>query len=320
MAVIVILNGILLFQNDSPRYNDPTMLTSGASASKDPPQEAGKGRQPTVMDIGAARWGWILIPSLLLAGFTAWIYFADCNAFYFFLANRSLQFMGDRFWSLVTLWGNGLFAFAVLTLFFRRKPRLVWAFVFATLLFLIFGHGLKNLLAVARPPAVIPADRFHLIGPAWKTNAFPSGHSAMAFILAGSFFLTVRRFWGRIILIGLASLVALSRVVVGVHWPLDVAAGSLLGWWLAWIGIALVERWRWCEAFAARKVLGVFLVLASVLLLCFHDTGYTLLLTVQRVFGGILLTVGLYELLALFGIELAGKLRADSGYSDHGRD
>ena len=205
-----------------------------------------------------------------------------------------------------------MFAFALLVFFFRRKPRLVWAFVFATLLFLIFGHGLKNLLAVARPPAIIPPDRFHLIGPAWKTNSFPSGHSATAFILAGSFFMTVRRFWSRIVLIVLASLVALSRVAVGVHWPLDVAAGALLGWWLVWIGIALAERWRWCAALAARKVLGVFLILASAVLLGFHDTGYTLLLSIQRVMAGILLAVGALELSVLFGIKLPWKFGSDS--------
>ncbi len=311
---------ILLFQNDSPRYNGPDMMTSAVPVSSNPNPETAKADRPSGLKADAGRWGWILIPSLLLAGLAAWIYFADCNAFYFFLANRSLRFLGDRFWSLVTLWGDGLFAFAVLVFFFRRKPRLVWAFVFATLLFLIFGHGLKNLLAVARPPAIIPADRFHLIGPAWKTNSFPSGHSAMAFILAGSFFMTVRRFWGRIILIGLASLVALSRVVVGVHWPLDVAAGALLGWWLAWIGIALAERWRWCAALAARKVLGVFLVLASVMLLGFHDTGYTHLLTIQRIMAGILLAVGALELPALFGIKLPVKFGADSEASRRRQD
>lgn len=296
------------------------MITSGAPVPSSPAQETVKTGRSFNLKTDAGRWGWILIPSLLLAGLAAWIHFADCNAFYFFVVNRSLRFLGDRFWSLVTLWGDGLFAFAVLAFFFRRKPRLVWAFAFATLLFLIFGHGLKNLLAVARPPAVIPLDRFHLIGPAWKTNSFPSGHSATALILAGSFFMTVRRFWGRIILIGLASLVALSRVVVGVHWPLDVVAGALLGWWLVWIGIALAERWRWCTASAARKVLGIFLVLASVMLLAFHDTGYTLLLTIQRVLGGILLAVGARELLALFGIDLPVKFGSDSTASRRRRD
>lgn len=286
------------------------METSGDSASPSAfeAKRNGTGRKSAVG--GTGRLGWILVPSLLLAGFSAWIYFADCNAFYFFWANRSLQFMGDRFWSLITLWGDGLFAFAVMTLVYRRKPRIVWAFVFAALLFLIFGHGLKNLLAVARPPAVIPANRFHLIGPAWKTNSFPSGHSAMAFILAGSFFMMVRRFWSRTILIGLAALVALSRVVVGVHWPLDTTAGALLGWWLIWTGILLAERWHWCAAPAARKILGVILILASGTLICCHDTGYTLLLTPQRIFGGILLAVGIHELSALFGLEFFVKFRS----------
>lgn len=40
----------------------------------------------------------------------------------------------------------------------------------------------------------------------------------------------------------LAGLIALSRVYLGVHYPLDVIAGAALGLGIAWAAVALAER------------------------------------------------------------------------------
>jgi undecaprenyl-diphosphatase len=64
---------------------------------------------------------------------------------------------------------------------------------------------------------ITPADRF----------SFPSGHATAAFLFAGLAavsFPVLAPFayvW--------ASLIALSRVVLGVHFPSDILAGALLG-------------------------------------------------------------------------------------------
>ena len=59
------------------------------------------------------------------------------------------------------------------------------------------------------------------------TRSFPSGHAATAF--AGAFALS--RLWpsGRLRVWTLAALIAFSRVYVGVHYPLDVLGGALVG-------------------------------------------------------------------------------------------
>ena len=57
--------------------------------------------------------------------------------------------------------------------------------------------------------------------------SFPSGHSAGSFAFAAFVFMAHRR-WGMVALI-IAALVALSRVALGVHYPTDIVAGSLLG-------------------------------------------------------------------------------------------
>jgi undecaprenyl-diphosphatase len=58
--------------------------------------------------------------------------------------------------------------------------------------------------------------------------SFPSGHAATSFACAA----TLARFVSRrvaVLLYVLAALIAFSRVYVGVHYPLDVIAGALVG-------------------------------------------------------------------------------------------
>ena len=94
---------------------------------------------------------------------------------------------------------------------------------------------------------------------------FPSGHTAAAasfYLMACYFFESVARRWQKYALYGLAvviiALVGLSRMVLRVHWPLDVLGGAALGvavfsaaaWWHARyplediVPAAVPARWR----------------------------------------------------------------------------
>jgi len=91
------------------------------------------------------------------------------------------------------------------------------------------GQGLKKLFARPRPYEADAEGTRLLIGPP-KASSWPSSHPAV--LLA--FVETVGRDAGvhavaRGALTGLAGAVGLSRVVVGVHYPGDVAGGLLLG-------------------------------------------------------------------------------------------
>ena len=57
--------------------------------------------------------------------------------------------------------------------------------------------------------------------------AFPSTHAAFSFMLA-TFIFSLDNYWGRIAYV-LATIVALCRIIGGVHWPSDVLAGAILG-------------------------------------------------------------------------------------------
>ena len=86
----------------------------------------------------------------------------------------------------------------------------------------------KDLLAMPRPEAVFPGI-VHVLGPVLRSNSMPSGHATAAFALAFSLRKSVPRGWfvGAIVS---ASAVAVSRVYVGAHFPVDVLAGAVSGW------------------------------------------------------------------------------------------
>lgn len=68
-----------------------------------------------------------------------------------------------------------------------------------------------------------------------QTKSFPSDHSAIAFFLA--YLLAAhKRSWAAVAYT-LAGLVAIGRVLVGVHYPIDIFAGALVGLSFGWLTV-----------------------------------------------------------------------------------
>jgi undecaprenyl-diphosphatase len=80
------------------------------------------------------------------------------------------------------------------------------------------------------------------LGPPTSTYSFPSGHSATAFACATVLGSLAPRF--RLPFFVLASLIALSRLYNGVHYPTDVVAGSVLGVLVGLAVLRVSERGR----------------------------------------------------------------------------
>ena len=88
----------------------------------------------------------------------------------------------------------------------------------------VVGH-LKDLFDRARPPESDPGLGSLVAIP--DNPSFPSGHSATAFAAATAVAILCPRL--RPFALAIAAAVALSRVYLRVHFPLDVVAGSLIG-------------------------------------------------------------------------------------------
>ncbi len=81
---------------------------------------------------------------------------------------------------------------------------------------------------VGQPDMATVSPRLRVIGPVVKYRSFPSGHTAAAFAVATGLVYAFRgrRRW---LWLGPAAFVGVSRVACGVHFPLDVIGGALLG-------------------------------------------------------------------------------------------
>lgn len=153
------------------------------------------------------------------------------NQSVFLLINRYHCSFIDKLMLFFSYTGNG-FSLAVvilvlLAIFDRKKMMRVFLTV---LLAGVFGGVLVYLLKwkidALRPLAIFP--QAHFLGEPLKYGSFPSGHTQLAFstavVLAKEYKKTRNFFylW--------AFIVGYSRIYVGAHFPLDVIAGSVIGY------------------------------------------------------------------------------------------
>ncbi len=178
---------------------------------------------------------------LALCAFVALGGYPPGNEMLFMLVNRAGS-RGDFLWQNLTSLGEGIIAFVVVASFARRDARLVWLALLAALLAGVSSQLLKHLFDMPRPAAIFDPASLQIIGATLRSHAFPSGHSTTAFVAA---VLLAERFprWRAACYTG-AALVAMSRLVVGAHWPADILAGACLGYLSGLATLALASRTR----------------------------------------------------------------------------
>lgn len=135
----------------------------------------------------------------------------------------------DAVMPLVTALGNAgalWVLLAAVLLFFKSTRRAGIAMILAMLLCYLAGNlAIKPLVARARPYQVDPS--ISLLIPAPEEFSFPSGHAMNSFSAAAALSGSHKEYgWAAL---ALAALIAFSRLYLMVHYPLDVAAGALLG-------------------------------------------------------------------------------------------
>jgi membrane-associated phospholipid phosphatase len=126
-----------------------------------------------------------------------------------------------------------------------------------------------------------------VIGTKYRAHTFPSGHATTAFALAGLLALGLgSRAWAVAALV-VASAVALSRSVVGAHWPLDILAGAFGGWLAAVLALELARRTaRFGQRRPVQWAIALFLAVCAAWLVIGHpDSGYPQADTFQRAIG-----------------------------------
>lgn len=211
-------------------------------------------------------------------------------------------------WECLTSLGDERLAFALTLVFSLRHPRLFWGLALAALMGVLYSRGLKELFDSARPPAVLAADAFHLIGEGHRHASFPSGHSVTVAVFCGVLIHHARLSEWRWLLLLIAILVGLSRVAVGVHWPVDVAAGLMGGALAAWLGTRLAARWPGPATDPRAHLALVALAAALACSLLWDDGGYPGAAGMRRWIGvlALLSAAGHYLLWPLVRRDRAG--------------
>lgn len=251
----------------------PTLRTLSAAWAADLRSSlaAGLERDPTPSPGGGP---WLLFGALA-AGLTGLLLF--------FLGGYPAGFTGLNslaagwspwVWEWLTVLGDARLAFAVSLFFSLKHPRVFWALILAALVATAFTHGIKPWVSALRPPAVLPLDSFNLIGPKLRKGSFPSGHTVTAAVLVGVWVCYQKSTGVRTLLMVLAMAAGLSRVAVGVHWPVDVAAGLAGGWLAAWLGVWLGHRWGGGARNLQVHLACVVLAAGAAVMLIGSDGGY----------------------------------------------
>lgn len=143
---------------------------------------------------------------------------------FFFLNGLAGRCAGlDAFWVFWAKYSVFIFGLAWVY-YFRRDRELFFRLALALLITVAVVSALKNIWVFPRP---FTQGDVRLLIAHHADSAFPSKHSCAAFAIAFGIFLKRKKIG--VLFLALASLVAASRVVVGVHYPLDVLTGAVLG-------------------------------------------------------------------------------------------
>jgi len=125
--------------------------------------------------------------------------------------------------------GHGFFAITMAIAFYLWVDHLLsYELILGTLTLWLVVELAKVLIRRNRPYSRLKDIR--IVGDMARGHSFPSGHTSQAFFLATMLYQHFNPgIIGALVLYTIALLVGITRIYVGMHYPRDVIAGSVLG-------------------------------------------------------------------------------------------
>lgn len=214
-------------------------------------------------------WFWgipvFALTTMLIIGLTG------SNRPLFLLLNDALYFQPEDIWINITLYGDAAMVMILMLPFIAKRPDIIVKGFIAAIITSLFLHGFKEFLPILRPPSIYTPEQMHQLGNQFARSSFPSGHAAAPFTLATIIIFLVNDVKVRSLVLVYASIIAISRVATGVHWPIDILGGMFFGWFSVFLTMRFIPITG--ENLLAQRVVALFLVLAAVHLVFLHDRG-----------------------------------------------
>lgn len=172
----------------------------------------------------------------------------------------------DAFMSVIThLGGEAFFMIIALTVFWCFNKKEGYYLLFVGFMGLIANQFLKLLYQIPRPWVKDPSFTIVESARAEATGySFPSGHTQDIVGTLGGIVRWQKERWLRIVCIVLMTLVAFSRMYLGVHTPMDVAISALVALVLIFVLYPIVQK-----AADSPKRMYLLLAVLSVIVLAY---------------------------------------------------
>ena len=166
----------------------------------------------------------------------------ESNIVLFVQENLRFDWLNPIMKFITSLGDEGILPIAVIILFllFKKTRKVgITAGVSLALEAILINLTIKKLVGRTRPYVVNEAIEYITKRP--SDNSFPSGHTGCVFAVASVLFFMMPKKIGIPAMV-IASLVGISRLYVGVHYPTDIIGGFIIGMFTGFIAKLIVER------------------------------------------------------------------------------
>lgn len=164
----------------------------------------------------------------------------DNKIFEFLYGLSEIKIIEDYAFFLSYPFSYGLIVFIFLWCFFKKSKKLYsFGLLFLSSFFsLFFSYILKNIFTFDRPFWDLD------LMPVYVENSFsfPSAHTALFFALAYSVYFLNKKLG--IVFFVFASLIAVSRVVLALHYVLDILGGFVLGILISFVLVKIFKKFK----------------------------------------------------------------------------
>jgi len=191
----------------------------------------------------------------------------------FRLINGAHSPAGDAVFGIVSGLGDGLVVALACTLLMLFRLHLGGTALAAFVVSGLIAQLLKRVFDLPRPPAVLA--NVHVLGDTLTSHSFPSGHATSCGVMVLLAFLIWKiNDWRAWAVSGLFLFAAYGRIYGGVHFPVDVIAGLVIGMATMWAFWQWSKHWpvkNWESSPWAWKLPGLALIIeADVLAINYH--------------------------------------------------